>query len=713
MKWSLPRCALGLLTVAILVSSGCHRMSETPATETHPPIILISIDTLRADHLPAWGYDQVETPNLDRLASQSILFENAWSHVPLTLPSHVSILTGELPPDNEVRNNIGYHYDATKHPAVTAVLQQAGYTTGAAVSAYVLRGSTGLASAFQDYDDEIANQPGVATGALQRPGSQTIRIAEQWIEKRSDQPFFYFLHLFEPHTPYAPPEPFASAYKGHPYDGEIAATDHELGIFFDFLRKQGLYDKALIILVSDHGEGLGDHGELEHGVFLYRESLHVPLMIKLPANRRGGERVSAPVELVDIVPTIRSVAGLPEALGLHGLDLTGAVPADRSIYSETLYPRLHLGWSELRSLEGARWHYIESPHPELFDMKADPAEASNILSGQRRVYARMRDELAKYDRKIESPTGIDPEESAKLAALGYIGSVQNPKGDLPDPKEQIGDFEQLRHADALARSGRQADAVAIYRTLVKKNPGFGDAWSLMGSTLEQMGRFDEAIDAYQQGIRNAPVLADEMALSTAGLMLRTGRLEEAEKHARLALDSAPAAAHRMLARIAIEQHRLDVAESEARLAMKDPTMELSSRVILARAKVLAGHPDEALRMLLQVRQQAKERQMKVEDLEYSIGDIEARLQQWNQAEVAFRTEIEQFPHNLPAYSSLAVMYVLSGQEERVDPTLEEMVRTNPTPLAIETAAKTLETLGDTRGAAAWRTRSPREFISSR
>ncbi|HYM60177.1 MAG TPA: sulfatase, partial [Thermoanaerobaculia bacterium] len=268
-----------LIAVVALLATSCRR-GEVSTSGKRAPVILISIDTLRADHLPLFGYKDVETPNIDALRRDGILFTNAFCHVPLTLPSHVTVLTGLLPPDNKVRNNIGYKLDPAV-PTLPGILKASGYATGASVSAYVLRGSTGLGPSFDFYDDAIASKPGTPVGSLQRSGKASEEIAARWIGENDSKPFFFFLHLFEPHSPYTPPEPFRSRFR-LPYDGEIATADAIVGDLLDFLRKRGLYDKAIIVLMSDHGEGLYEHGEPEHGIFLYREAIHVPLIVKLP-----------------------------------------------------------------------------------------------------------------------------------------------------------------------------------------------------------------------------------------------------------------------------------------------------------------------------------------------------------------------------------------------------------------------------------------------
>lgn len=702
---------VGIAVVVVAACLGISRCTGEKPTGAEryegAPVILISIDTLRADRLPAYGYTGVQTPHLDALAKESVLFENAYTHVPLTLPAHVTILTGQLPPANGVRNNIGYRYDAKKHPAITASLKSAGYESGAAISAYVLRGATGLSGAFDFYDDVIGTEAGVALGTLQRPGNATMEIAKSWIGQRADRPFFFMLHLFEPHSPYAAPEPFGTRYAANPYDGEIAASDDLVGRFVEFLKEKGIYDRAVIIFLSDHGEGLGDHGEDEHGVFLYREAIHVPLMVKLPKGARGGERVKEVVQLIDVAPTIASLTGVKPPDGLPGRSLLDVPAGERaaSVYSETLYPRLHLGWSELRSLTDARYQYIEAPSPELYDHTNDPGEKKNILADERRVYAAMRKELEGYGKEIDAPVNISPEEAQKLAALGYIGSTQGTGNDLPDPKAHIGEFALIRRATRLTDEGRVGEALEIYREVVKKNPKFADAWTLLAGNLEKMGRNDEAIDAYKQALKSSNVVVYEIALSLGGLFLRLNRLTEAEEHAKLALESNPAGAHSLLGRVAIARGDFALAETEAKAAMADPTMKGRSAVILAQAYAKKGRVDDALQLLETTRAEAKQQGVRVELLDFARGDILATIGRNAEAEQAFLEEIAGYPHNLSAYSSLAVVYAVSGKTGEIDGVLDRLVAANPNRQACAVAAETLQSLGDARGASVWRKRA--------
>jgi len=376
-----------LLTAAVL--AGCHEPgTESAGTFPGAPIVVISIDTLRSDHLPAYGYKGVETPALDALRKDAVLFERVYSHTPLTLPSHVSLLTGVLPSRHGVRDNIGYAFEAEKYPFLPRLLGRAGYATGAAVSAYVLRGETGLAKGFDVYDDGISLRPTEALGNSQRSGRESSRAALDWLGTvqgdSPEKPFFLFLHLYEPHTPYAPPEPFAARYSAVPYDGEIATADAIVGDFLGELKKRGLYDRAIIALLSDHGEGLGDHGEQEHGILLYREALQVPLFLKLPGAKLGGATVAAPAQIVDLAPTLLALAGQPVPQGpqrmdggsLLALGRKGA-PA-RPIYAETWYPRLQLVGGRKRGtapqrlaarLRRALLRYAQGRHPESRELR--------------------------------------------------------------------------------------------------------------------------------------------------------------------------------------------------------------------------------------------------------------------------------------------------------------------------------------------------------
>lgn len=699
--------AAALLIVVSCAALSCGKeQAVSSGSFRGAPIIVISIDTLRSDHLPAYGYAQVRTPAIDALAADGILFERAYSNVPLTLPSHVSILTGLLPPDHGVRNNVGYQYDAKQHPPITAALRAVGYETAGAISSYVLRGNTGLKDAFDFYDDAIANEANVALGRLQRPGTTTLDVAKAWLDREHKGPFFLFFHIYEPHGPYDAPEPFRSA-NALPYDAEIAASDDVVGKLIAHLKAKGVYDQAMIVLLSDHGEGLGEHGEDEHGVFLYREALQVPLIVKLPKSARKGERVAAPVELTDLSPTIAFTAGIPASPAWKGVNILDAkaLAAERPLYAETLYPRIHLGWSELRSLITGTKHFIEAPKPELYDLAADPAEKTNVLSEQRRVYASMREQLAKFGTEIAAPSAVDPEEAKKLEALGYLGSVKSTEGPLPDPKDRIGDLTVLRESNRLTAEGRHKEAAAALKAMLATNPRFTDAWAKLGSVYEEMGQDDEALHAYAEGVKSSPASAAEFALSMTGLYLKQNKLEEARKHAELALERNPAGAHQFLARVALQRGDYATAEREVNAAMIDEAAKPRAMVTLAQIRAAQGRLDEAVQILERTRADVQARQMRVEHLELALGDVYAKVGRLPEAEAAFRREIEQFPSNLTAYSSLGVVLVVQKKYDQVDPVFATMAQRNPSRRAYLVAAETYEVLGDARTAAEWRRRA--------
>jgi tetratricopeptide (TPR) repeat protein len=683
-----------LLVMLLLLA--CNRREESFApVEVRPgaPIIIISIDTLRADRLPAYGYQGVKTPAIDALRADSVLYSNAWSHCPMTLPSHVSILTGLLPYEHGVRNNIGYRFDSAKHEPIPSMLRRRGYATGAAVSAYVMRGATGLGQAFDFYDDRTSGQENVAAGNVSRAGAETLAVAEPWIAQNASRPFFFLFHIFEPHAPY----------EGS-YDAEVVAADGIVGRFIDRLKSSGVYDRSVIVLLSDHGEGLGDHGEGEHGVFLYREALQVPLLIKLPNGERRGTTVNAPAQLIDVAPTIAALAGVETSGTFRGVSLLGPLP-QRSIYSETLLPRIHFGWSDLRSLAGEKHHFIDAPRAELYDYVADPGEKKNVIAEERRVFAAMKRELDTHRGAFAGPSSIDPEEAEKLAALGYIGQARTSGADsnLPDPKDVIGDLEALRRAAALENAGDLRGAADLYREIVARSPRFADAWLRLATLQERFGDREAAIDAYRRALTAAPELASHLAVRIGSLYLQTGKLEEAAAHAQLARSSTPGAAHHLLGRVALARRDYPAAEREARAAAEDPSFRHPAAVLQALVLVQQGKLAPALQLLDQAR--AESGQSTVRDLESTRGDILARMEREAEAEAAFQAELRSFPQNREAWSRLALLYFAAGRTEDGVMTLEKMYAASRDRAAALMAAGIAEAVGENRLAAAWRRRA--------
>jgi tetratricopeptide (TPR) repeat protein len=703
---------IALLVAVVAAFTTCGRFGGAAPSAT-TPVILISIDTLRSDRLPAYGYDRVSTPHIDSLRADSILYERAYSHCPLTLPSHATIFTGLLPSANGVRDNVGYRLEA-KVPTLAELLKKNGYATGGAVSAFVLRRDSGLGRGFDFYDDDVeAIGKGEVIGYVQREGSRTIDVAETWLEKIGQRPFFLFVHLYEPHTPYSPPEPFRSQYKSA-YDGEIAHVDQILGNFLESLKQRGLYDKSLIILLSDHGEGLNDHGEDEHGIFLYREALQVPLLVKLPKSHKGGKSVKAPVQLVDVFTTILEQTATKSAPHHEGArSLVSMLDDDgppRPIYAETYYPRFHFGWSDLHSLiEGDR-HFIRAPIPELYDLASDPAEKKNRLPDDRRSYVAMRTAIEPFVKAASAPTQIDPEEAAKLAALGYVGSTVSVTDDtdLPDPKTNVVVFQQIRQAYTFYRDEKFPEALALTEQLLRENDRIVDIWDLKSKILTKMGRNRDAIDAARDGLKRQPN-AVPLLMTVANHSIAIHDLDQAEAHADLLLKSEPSRAREILARVAIERGDYKKAREQALLSVQnshDPTPGYLTLGLVAKKE---NNLQEALKFLDQAAKAVAGHKKPLATLHFNRGDVLARLGRNAEAEKEFRLEIEAYPQNPEAYSSLILLLSTQGRTQEATQLVFELVRVSPRAPSFVTISETLKAIGDDRGAVYWARQGLKKF----
>ncbi len=598
------RPAIAALLVVATVGISCGRTIETEAPKAaRAPIILISVDTLRSDRLPVYGYEGVETPAIDGLRRDGMLFERAYTHVPLTLPAHVSLLTGLLPPTHGVRDNLGYTLDAAATPLLQQTLREAGYATGAGVSSFVLRRETGINSGFDFYEDaiDLNAKPGTSgIQSVQRAGGETLDAVVPWLRSVAKQPFFFFFHIFEPHTPYAPPAEFAARYESA-YDGEVAAADAVMGRLLDEIRDLGIYDQSLIVLLSDHGEGLGDHGESEHGLFLYRSTLQVPLIIKLPHSERAGESIARPVQLIDVYPTLVAAAGLPVQAGVQGTSLlgeNGPEHEDKPIYAETFFPRLHFGWSNLAALILGSHHFIEAPMPELYDISADPDELDNLIASQPALEAQLRNALNAFDRGFESPGSTDAETRRRLEALGYVGEATTAEGEnLPDPKTRVEVLAQIRQAHRLYADGDLEAAVPAFRTIITRDPGIEDAWEYLALSQQGLGQPHEAAATYRAATKELPQ-SRRLSLRAATLFVQMGELDQAKYQAEYAIPYDPVAAHVLLAQIAFKRGELAAAETEARTALSiEGNRRPGAPLILAEVLIARGDPAQAAEIL--------------------------------------------------------------------------------------------------------------------
>ena len=414
-------------------------------------VVIVTLDTTRADYLSAYGAGRVGTPNLDRLAAEGVVFEQAMSVAPLTLPAHCSLFTGLLPPRHGVRDNAGDSL-AADHGTLAKVLHARGFETAAFVGSLVLGAGRGLDVGFDVYHDGITKgRPSI--GSLQRPADYVIDEALRWLEGRRDTPFFLWVHLYDPHAPYDPPEPYRTAHRDDPYAGEIAFVDAQVGRLVDVLERRRLLDRTALVVLGDHGESLNEHGETGHGIFIYQSVIRVPLIIRLPGV--PPRRVPDLTRIVDVMPTVLDLVAAPDVT-TDGVSLVGAMTGSRrsldlEAYSESLYPE-RFGWSALRSLQDGRFKLIDAPRAELYDLQTDPAEQNNIYTQRPALAAVMTSRLSTLTREFASRHDVDDdrptrETRERLAALGYIGTAPVALSEaiqpLPDPKDHIGEYSRL------------------------------------------------------------------------------------------------------------------------------------------------------------------------------------------------------------------------------------------------------------------------------
>ena len=570
--------------------------------EDGTPVILISVDTLRADRLSAYGNTEIPTPHIAGLARDGVVFDRAFSHVPLTLPSHFSMMTGLLPHRHGVRSNAGYPVETEGRAYWPRALSQSGYTIGGAVSAFPLSRSAGFGADFDFFDDHDGFRDPSRPGVFQRPGSDTLNVALPWLRRAAakDSPFFLFVHFFEPHYPYEAPPAFAIPGRS-PYDAEVVAADHWVGVLLNELRRLDVYDRALIMLVSDHGEGLGDHGESGHGMLLHREILQVPWIVKLPGNGRAGTRVASPSGLVDLFPTMLDALGMDIPEGIDGRSQLAAIfgaggDADREMVAETVFPRVEMGWSELTSIWKEDLHLIQGPRHELYDWVEDPGETTNLAMDRRRDTARLRDRLESYEIAFEPAVGAtDPESLLALEALGYVGSAGSAGDSKVDPKERIHIFEQLQAGRRAYLAGDWALAADHFQRLLEEDPSLADARLLGARALRRQNRLEEALTLYAD-VGGQSERALELAGEGVEILRSLERLPEAPELLAKFVKAEPSNArlHGLLAQIETELGHLEPALKQAELAVQLAPESSEAHFVRGSVQAALGHKQEAI-----------------------------------------------------------------------------------------------------------------------
>ncbi len=657
-------------------------------------VVLITIDTLRSDRVSAYGSDLVDTPNIDGFASEGVLFSNAASTVPFTLPAHSSILTGLYPPGHGVRENVGYKLDPGI-PTLAEVLSSGGWNTAGFVSAFVLDGRWGIGRGFDHYFDDfdLAEFDTPNLSSVQRSGDVTIAEAVRWLDSRpKSSPFFLWLHLYDPHDPYTPPEPFKSMYPNRPYEGEVAYTDSLIGEFRTSLEERGLLNRSLVILTADHGEGLGDHGEASHGFFVYDTTIHVSLIVRPPAaGSVAGRVVDSAVSHVDIFPTILDSVGLVAPKAVHGQSLLPVIAGqkvapDRGVYSESLYPLLHYGWAPLRVIRTDNRKLISAPRPEVFDVRTDPREKRDLSLEQPAITAELEQQLGELRTKIEidAPTAgaapdIDAETLAQLQALGYAagqgGVSLEDETDRPraDPKDKIGVHRTIMRA----QSQMSEDQEAAERSLVAvldEDPDVLDAHQMLGQLTSTQNRHAEALEHFRRALELDPEHKNSL-MGMASSYRALGRKEEALVGYRRVLDVSGPDTRASLAIADIEVNRGNLEIAAKTLDEAAEHTEAPGLIHNKLGEVLAeqGLRQEALELFVKA---IKER----DDFalpHFNLAVLYEEGEDARRAGAEYEKAIELAPKYFEAQFNLGRLVGYLGQADRQQELYEASIESNP------------------------------------
>jgi len=696
-------------------------LAEAPVGDATPPnVVLFTLDTTRADRLGAYGYQDVKTPTIDALAKGGVLFQRAISPAPITLPSHSSIMTGLYPPAHGVRDN-GTFALSEEMTTLAELLRDDGYATGAFVGAAVLERRYGLTQGFDVYDDDFSQgRRRQLFMYSERRCEQVVSSALHWVEQHKNAPFFTWLHFYDPHASYDPPEPWATDYDGHLYDGEIAYSDHCIGTFVDALRTWGLWNNTLVVVTADHGESLGEHGERTHGLFIYDATVHVPLILQAPTRLPAGRIVSELVRLVDIMPTILAVLRKPIPPALDGRSLLPLIrgrrePEPRTAYSEALLPKYHYGWAELKGLTTQAWKLIDAPRPELYALLQDPKELVNVQEREPRRFREMKKTLTSLAERGETPESrleLDPETAERLRGLGYIWAPEAGESQMadspPDPKDMIHTHEHVQQGREFLRQDRFDEAIAEFEAVVTANPRSlstyfdlastylekGEpeqarqpvakvlaldpqsvrAYTMMGIIEGRLGNFDEAFTLLQRAMDLNPRQLDA-AVAFAGLWEKKGDLDKAEEAVRKALQIVPTHTNALsrLGSILLAKGDVVEAEKELHAALKGDPFDGPTHRTLGVLYDQAGRFDEALREY----QEALKSNNRLAEVHNAIGIIYAKQGKLDQAEVQTKEALRINPKYADAFVSLAIIYDRKGLKQKALEANEHALQADP------------------------------------
>jgi arylsulfatase A-like enzyme/Flp pilus assembly protein TadD len=601
-------------TLPLALAAAACACARVPAA---PPraesVVLVTVDTLRADRLGCYGRRDVATPRLDAIAAAGALAADASAHVPLTRPSHVSMLTGLLPVEHGIRDNVSPAVVGGV-PLLAEVFRQHGFATAAFVSSVVLASESGLARGFDVYADDFAGASGDALflSTVQRKGADTLAAASAWLDANRQRRLFLWVHLYEPHDPYEPPEPYASRYAGRPYDGEVAWADELVGRLDDRLAALGLRERTALVVTSDHGEGLGEHGEHLHGFFAYQTTLRVPFLARGPGIA-AGTRIEPTVHLVDVFPTLLDLAGVagPPGAAVSGRSLAPALRggrlAEAPTYAETLVPLLHFGWSDLRVVRDGRWKYIQAPRPELYDLAVDPEERSDLAAVQPARAAALRGALARILERERQAKGSGAAAAPssdlieKLGALGYVGAGGPAQTRTPgaDPKDKIEEFRVvnslIREALLAFHARQHGDAVGKLQRVLARGVSSFEVHFYLARALFALGRHREAAPHFEEAARRSPSQAAAWE-GAAECRLKAGDVEGALARLRQGQAAAPgdAGLHVREAQVLRQQKRLAEARRALESALPLAPRNAQMRVQLGELLREMGQPEAAV-----------------------------------------------------------------------------------------------------------------------
>ena len=666
-----------------------------PETRRPLNIVLVTADTLRADHLPAYGYDRVKTPNLDRMSAAGIVFEQTATVVPLTLPSHSSMFTGTFPMHHGVRDNGGY-YLGQEQITLAETLKENGYQTGGFVAAFVLDSRWGLNQGFDRYFDDfdLNKFERVGLDTVQRRGGEVLDEALRWMEVVKDDRFFAWIHFYDAHTPYEAPEPFLSQYRGYPaarYDGEIAYVDSLMGRLFDWLSRNDLDEDTLVVFIGDHGESLGQHDENAHGFFVYDATMRVPFLLRVPYRDvpRGG-RVEAQVRTVDLMPTLLDLVGLRSPEPVQGASLVPLLTGTREdlgllAYGESYYPRHHYGWSELKSVRNGRYHFVDAPRPELFDVAEDPKEETNLAQNRAATVSELKSELddmvARYGVEgidERPPETLDSETQAQLAALGYLGGPSkvdiDPDRPLADPKDKIDLFNLIKEAGTDSSNDDTEAALAKINRVLAEDPGILEAHNIRGNLLVKRDDKEGALLAYQDALARDPEYTPAL-FGLATVYQDLGRTADAEAGFRRILDLDPRDNRALFSLARIRADRKEFTEA---LELLQQGVDLGSERaalhnLMAECYIGLEDYDPAEREL----GKAIEMNASLPAAHYNLALVHEARKRTEPAIEAYEKELEISPKDFRSHFNVAKLYLATGRPLKAKAHFESAIEDNP------------------------------------